>query len=411
MTKLAWRPLAFAAVLAALPLSSAVAVEKAPEPLSADVVAAMTPEEQGRVLEPLRVVADAAAKAGRTTQAEVFTQVEMAADYRSVNLYLTDPDRAPAFLDAVRKADPQAPVELLTVRRSAKSRQELRKEITELVGRKDLPFTVRTASSTVDGGLIDLGVDDLKAAREYFARPEVAQARTAAGATPVRIQESPAALPLSRWNDVPPFFVGGALGPATGSHAHCTSGIPGVSTVDGRRWLVTAGHCYNVGDTVFAAGGNLVGRVEAELPEIDSAFIEAKASRVTWDGFDEQGFTRTLNGVRDVAVGDFVCQLGYGSKDVCDIRTTHAGDATWVTNGTAVFGSTGAPQNGGPVARTGDSGGPVITVNDPVTRQLNGMVVAGFGCTVVGDEQVCNVLVGWVDVFDVFDKFALRLPD
>ncbi|MFD5564181.1 hypothetical protein [Kitasatospora griseola] len=149
----------------------------------------------------------------------------------------------------------------------------------------------------------------------------------------------------------------------------------------------------------------------AELPEIDLAFIEAKASRVTRDGFGEQGFTRTLNGVHDVAVGELVCRLGYGSKDVCDIRTTHTGNATWVTNGTAVFGSTGAPQNGGPVARTGDSGGPVITVNDPVTRQLNGMVVAGFGCTVVGDEQVCNVLVGWVDVFDVFDKSALRLTD
>ncbi|MFF2630368.1 hypothetical protein ACFVUN_31960 [Kitasatospora griseola] len=411
MKKLAWRPLAFAATLAALPLSSAVAVEKAPEPMSADVVAAMTPEEQGRVLEPLRVVADAASRAGRGTQADVYTQVEMAPDYRSVNVYLTDPDRAPAFLDAVRKANPQARTELLTVRRSAKSRQVLRKEITALMARKDLPFAINKASSTVDGSAIDLGVDDPTVAQGYFARPEVSQAQLAAGATPVRVRQSPAATPLSRWNDTPPFYAAAALGPIDGSRAHCTSGIPGISTADGRQWLVTAGHCYNLGDTVWAAGGNRIGVVQAKIADLDAGFIETPTAPFTWDGLDQQGYVRRLNGVRDVAVGDFVCQLGYSSKVVCNIRTTNAGDASWPTAGVTVFGSEGVPQNGGVVARGGDSGGPVITINDPDSRQLNGMVVDGFDCTFTTGEAVCTRAVAWVDVLTVFDRFALRLAD
>lgn len=85
----------------------------------------MGPERQGEVLEPLRVVADAAARVGRGAQADVYTQVEMASDYRSVNPCLTDPDRRAAFLDAVHRIDPEADTKLLNVRRSAKSRQRL----------------------------------------------------------------------------------------------------------------------------------------------------------------------------------------------------------------------------------------------------------------------------------------------
>ncbi|MCX2184091.1 S1 family peptidase [Streptomyces sp. SKN60] len=410
MKKAVWRPVVLAAALAVLPLMAASAEAGAPEPLSADVVAAMTPEQQGEVLEPLRVVADAAARAGRGAQADVYTQVEMAPDYRSVNLYLTDPGRRAAFVDAVREVNPKADTELLHVRRSAKSRQQLRKEMTALVSRKDLPFKVEMASSTVDGGAIDLGVDDAKAAREYLARPAVAKQLTQAGATPVRVRQSPAMVPLSgRWDDTSPFYAGAALGPATGSRAHCTSGIPAVSTVDSRRWLVTAGHCYGQGEVVFTAGGNRVGPVGAEIADLDSAFIETGTSPYTWDGTDAQGYTRRLNSVRNVAVGDFVCQLGYGSKVVCNIRTTHSGDATWVTEGAHIFGSAGVPHNGGVVARTGDSGGPVITINDPNSRQLNGMVVAGFGCTIIDGEKVCSSDIGWIEVLDIFDRFALAL--
>ncbi|WP_405705408.1 hypothetical protein [Streptomyces sp. NBC_00069] len=176
-----------------------------------------------------------------------------------------------------------------------------------------------------------------------------------------------------------------------------------------RQWLVTAGHCYGLGETVYTAGGNRVGTVGAKLDDLDSAFIETPTSRYTWDGVDAQGYTRYLNGVRNAAVGDYTCQLGYTSKVVCNTRTAYAGNATWVNNGAYVWGGASTPNNSSTVARPGDSGGPVITINNADSRELNGMVVAGFGCSGVGTSQVCNQ-VGWIEVGDIFDRFALRLP-
>ncbi|WP_328301547.1 S1 family peptidase [Streptomyces sp. NBC_00435] len=411
MKKAVWRPLALIAALAVLPLAAASAEARAPGPLSADVVAAMGPVRQGEVLEPLRVVADAAARVGRGAQADVYTQVEMAADYRSVNLYLTDPDRRAAFLDAVHKADPEADTKLLNVRRSAKSRQQLRKDIKAVVGRRDLPFTIATASSTVDGSAIDLGVDDPEAARRYLAQPAVARRLADAGSTPVRVRPWPASVPLSsRWDDSWPFKAGAALGPtAISGFANCTSGIPTQSTLDNRQWLITSSHCYSVGEAVTTGAGTYIGRDRSEDAELDAAFIDAGTGRSTWDGLDAQGYTRYLNGVRNVAVGDFVCQLGYNTKVFCNIRTEQAGDASWVLDGVTTFGSIGVPHYGGWLAQTGDSGGPVITINDQDSRQLNGMVSVGFGCNHAEGKTLCNRAVGWVDVYDILDRHHLVL--
>ncbi|MET9856738.1 hypothetical protein ABZY57_27835 [Streptomyces sp. NPDC006450] len=400
------RSIALAGALALLPLMSISAEAKSPGPLSADKVAAMTPERQAEVLEPLRVAADAAAQVGQGERADVYTQVEMASDYRSVHVYLTDVRRGREFLSAVRRTNPEADTRLIKVVQGKKSRQQLKEEINELTERTDLPFKVSLAGTSADGGTIELAVDDPGAAQGYLASPAVAERRSAASATPVEVRQAPAATPLTRWNDSAPFYAGAALGPAFGVQSNCTSGIPAVSTWDGRQWLVTAGHCYNVGNSVWAAGGNYIGRVEFKRPELDAAFIEAPTNRYTWDGTDATGYTRYLNGVRNVAVGDFTCQLGYNSKVVCNIRTVYAGNASWNINGTTVWGSYGVPHYGGVVARGGDSGGPVIYINDPNSRQLNGIVSAGWGCDA---NKVCSTGMAWVDVWSIFNGFAIKL--
>ncbi|MEV7283297.1 hypothetical protein AB0O01_01800 [Streptomyces sp. NPDC093252] len=399
--------LAVAAALSLLPLTltAASAAPNAPRPLSVAEVAAMSPEKQGEVLRPLRVVADAVAQVGQGDHADIYTQVEMASDYRSVNVYLTDVDRADRFLAAVRRANPRADTGLVTVLEGKKSRQQLRKEIGAIVADPALPFDVGLAGTSIDGGSIELAVDDPAAARAYLAAPAVAAARSAAGGTPVRVTKSAPARPLSRWNDTSPFYAGAALGPAYGTQSNCTSGIPAVSTWDGRQWLVTAGHCYNVNDHVYAAGGNYIGQVKYDLPAIDALFIETPTYRNTWDGTDAGGYTRYLNGVRNVAVGDFTCQLGYNSKVVCNIRTVYAGNAGWTVNGTTVWGSYGVPHYGGVVGRGGDSGGPVIYLNDPNSRELNGIVSVGWGCGSAG----CTTGLGWVDVWSIFNTFAIKL--
>jgi hypothetical protein len=385
---------------------SVSAAAETPGPLSVEMVAAMTPERQAEVLEPLRVAADAAAQVGQGERSDIYTQVEMAADYRKVNVYLTDVRRGGEFLSAVRRSSPKADTRLINIVQGKKSRHELRKEIDKLTSRSDLPFTVTLAGTSVDGGTIELAVDDPGAAQAYFGSPAVAGRRAAASATPVKVRQAPAATPLSRWNDSSPFYAGAALGPGSGGQSYCTSGIPAVSTWDGRQWLVTAGHCYGVGTSVYTAGGNYVGRVEFRKPELDASFIEAPTNRYTWDGTDATGYTRYLNGVRNVAVGDFTCQLGYNSKVVCNIRTVYAGNASWNISGTTVWGSYGVPHYGGVVGRGGDSGGPVIYINDPNSRQLNGIVSAGWGCDA---NKVCSTGLGWVDVWSIFNGFAIKL--
>jgi hypothetical protein len=399
------RTLALAGAFVVLPFMAVAAKAESPEPLSVDVVAAMTPERQGEVLEPLRVAADAVAQVGQGVRADIYTQVEMASDYRSVNVYLTDVRQGQEFVAAVHRANPEVDTKLINVVQGKKTRQQLREEISDIVDRPGLPFTVGLAGSSVDGGVIELTVDDLRAARAYLASPAGAQWRAAAGATEIRLRQAPPPRPLTRWDDVFPFFAGAALGPASGDQSYCTSGIPAISNWDGRQWLVTAGHCYNVGDHVSTAGGSYIGQIKYKRPALDSAFIETPTKRYTWDGMDAIGYSRYLNGVRNVAVGDFTCQLGYNTKVFCNIRVVNAGTKSWMVDGTRVWGSYGVPHYGGIVGRGGDSGGPVIHINDPNSRQLNGIVSVGGGC----DASECTAGLGWVDVWSIFNGFAITL--
>ncbi|MYZ35455.1 hypothetical protein GT002_10120, partial [Streptomyces sp. SID4917] len=238
MNKAIRRAIAVAGALALLPLLAVSAQAETPGPLSVEAVAAMTPERQAEVLEPLRLAADAVAQVGQGPRKDIYTQVEMAADYRSVNVYLTDLRQGRNFVAAVHKANPEVDTGLINVVKGEKSRQQLRKEIDAITSRSDLPFEVTLAGSSVDGGTIELAVDDPKAAERYFASPAVArQGAAAADGTEVRVRKAPSSTPLSRWNDTTPFYAGAALGPAYGSQSNCTSGIPAVSTWDGRQWL------------------------------------------------------------------------------------------------------------------------------------------------------------------------------
>lgn len=400
------RTWAVVVALLLLPLSTVAARAGSGDALSADLVAKMSPERQAEVLAPLRAAAEAVDKVGRGSHSDVYTQVALGTDYRSVKVYLTDVAQGAGFLAAVRRTAPNVDAGLIDVLAGQKTRKQLDAEISALTSRRDLPFDITLAGPSVDGGSIDLLVDDPAAARAYFAKPSVAKDREEASATPLRINKSTGAAPLTRENDTSPFYAAAALGPGSGGRSRCTSGIPSISTWDGRQWLVTAGHCYNVGDHVYALGGNYIGQVKYKRPEIDSLFIETPTLRYTWDGVDAAGYVRYLNGVRNVAVNDFTCQLGYNSKVVCNIRTVYAGNATWPVDGYTIRGSYGVPHYGGIVGRGGDSGGPVITVNHPDSRQLNGIISYGTGCNAARE---CSGGVAWVDVWTIFNNFAIKL--
>ncbi|MBW5484784.1 S1 family peptidase [Streptomyces bambusae] len=396
-------------------------------PLSQAGLDRMTDPQKAAVLNPLRLVGSAAQQVGRQQRQDVFTGVRIAPDHRSVELFLTDVHQKDSFLARVKSLEPKADLRLVDVKAAPSTRVELRNHIKRLkeLGPR-LPFEIQGIGHSVDGTQIQVMASDAKRARAYFASDPAARpgyggtgtadkagkgkagkgkaAGTGAGDGPALryevLQGEPKAgsAPLlhSRQDDSAPFYAGAALDNVGSPLSRCTSGIPAVSTWDGRQWLVTAGHCYAEGSAVHTNGGRYIGNVWRVLPQVDAAFIEAPTYRRTWDGLDTAGYSRYLNGVRSNVVNDEVCQLGYNSRVVCGIRVTnveydHGGVLTTV----------GVQKDGLTAARGGDSGGPVVTVNHPDSRELNGIVRGGW--------TGYPAWVVWVDVWDIFNAFAIKL--
>lgn len=266
-----------------------------------------------------------------------------------MELFLTDPGEKDAFLAQVKRRAPKADLGLVEVKAAPSSRTELLRHINRLKGLGSrFPFEIQGIGHSVDGTSIKVMASDAAKADTYFATAPAA--RLANGDTPrydVLQGQRRGSGPLlyTRQDDSSPFYAGAALDNAGNPQSHCTAGIPAVST---------------------------------------------------WDGLDATGCTRYLNGVRSNLVNDEVCQLGYNSKVVCGIRVTnvefdHGGVITTV----------GVQKDGATAARGGDSGGPVITINHPDSRELNGIVRGGW--------TGYPAWVVWVDVWDIFNAFAIKL--
>ncbi|MYW01164.1 S1 family peptidase [Streptomyces sp. SID3343] len=385
--------------LAVIPFSAAA---DEPGPLSAETLATMTPEAQGRLLEPLRAAADGAISVGQEQYADIFTSAEMSADYTTLHVYLTDTSQADVFIRQVHAKYPKINTKLLDVKQGKNSQAAMKSEALRYVANESLPFKVYSAAFAVDGGGVTLSVDKPSSASGFLASRESLD-KTAV-ALEIRVEQgSEGRLLATRENDSAPFYAGAALDWIDADRANCTSGMPSISTWDGRQWLVTAGHCYPVGQHVWTHGGTYVGQVKDKRPDIDAAFIETTTRANTWDGTDAAGYARALNGVRHTAVGDMVCNLGYNIKVMCNIRT--AGVNVWSAGDVGVMGMVGGQVDGYLAAVGGDSGGPIITVNDPNSRQLNGMVSIGFYCD---DIKRCRS-VGWISAATIQDVFAVRL--
>ncbi|WP_030671100.1 trypsin-like peptidase domain-containing protein [Streptomyces sp. NRRL B-1347] len=387
-------------LLTSLAPGSASAESPDRAPLSQADLDRMTVRQKAAVLNPLRLVGSTAQQVGREQRQDVFTGVRIAPGHRTVELFLTDPGKKDAFLARVKRAAPKADLGLVEVKSAPSTRTELLRHINRLKGLgSKLPFEIQGIGHSVDGTSIKITASDAAKAKAYFA--DAPAARLANGDTPRYevLQGQPRGTDpvlYTRQNDSSPYYAGAALDNAGSPEARCTSGIPAISNWDGRQWLVTAGHCYAEGANVHTNGGRYIGSVWRVLPQVDAAFIEVPTYRNTWDGLDATGYTRYLNGVRSNIVNDEVCQLGYNSKVVCGIRVTnveydHGGVLTTV----------GVQKDGATAARGGDSGGPVITINHPDSRELNGIVRGGWS----GSPS----WVVWVDVWDIFNAFAIKL--
>jgi hypothetical protein len=143
--------------------------------------------------------------------------------------------------------------------------------------------------------------------------------------------------------------------------------------------------------------------VKYEIQKIDAAFIEANTGQSVYDcclpGIDY----RQINGAASKPAGDLVCQMGYNSRVVCDLLVYNT-FYTYQANGTIVEAVAAIQGYSLQAAQGGDSGGSVISINDPNSRQVNGIVSGRGLCT---DGDWCILI--YIDVMRTFNDFAIRL--
>ena len=185
-----------------------------------------------------------------------------------------------------------------------------------------------------------------------------------------------------RYADTSP-FVGGARihGPfrdGGASPAQCTSNFAGKSTANGQYYEMTAWHCYKPTDKRFWAiagtsATNYIGSVSATDAAHDVAFIPVANGQRTlpliYDGdHNNPQQLKVVNGSASPQVGNLVCNSGASLAVICNVRIS----STWQwivknfytgADSPRIYGFLAYREGGGPVAATGDSGGPVFRLN------------------------------------------------
>ncbi|HKN51210.1 MAG TPA: S1 family peptidase [Amycolatopsis sp.] len=162
----------------------------------------------------------------------------------------------------------------------------------------------------------------------------------------------------SRHDDWSPWGGGSTIWNQTGGWI-CTSGF-GVRNSAGQKFILTAAHCGETGDTFADGTGEYIGQVSTRKDQYDQELIPASdASNEIYVGGTYDDTVTTVVGWGEVFVGQWLCQSGQTSADetggpVCDLQVTS-------TDG----GSVEAMQvDGQEAARSGDSGGPVYSAGD-----------------------------------------------
>jgi hypothetical protein len=213
-----------------------------------------------------------------------------------------------------------------------------------------------------------------------------------------------AELDWSRQADESSFWGGAAINASNGNGGWeaCSSGYPVSSSA--QAYMVTAGHCFNLGYTVYANhyGGN--GQVEGSVYARNYPYIEAELisggsySPTIYNGAqgDETSHV-SIWGRKYAWTGQTgYCRTGQTSGRYCDwaVGGTNAGYcANWPNNCTnGLYAFSGTPSSGG------DSGGPVYYPYNGgalITGTIIGNTcVPGLGCTSYA-EPIANVLSYW----------------
>jgi len=187
---------------------------------------------------------------------------------------------------------------------------------------------------------------------------------------------------LSRWSESSPIDGGAATYAGPG---YCTTGFRVL--VSGVARMVTAGHCYSLGTSVWSPGNGVwMGTVthRAPFPQRDLELIgSASYSNKIYVG-GTAGVLETIIGASDPTLAyDNYCFSGHVSGERCNMNVTNLNgsfcDTAGCTNNVAVF--------VGPfVAQGGDSGSPFYLAHQNSTNGIRGMVFARSGSTMYAEK-------------------------
>lgn len=395
-------------------------------------IATMVPAAQAALLDPLRATAGALSEAGRGMAADVFTSVEIDANHGVVNLYLTEPTRADGILETAKSANPSIDTSLVRPHRSTYTRAALARAQDAYLAQPH-PYAVYAVSAAPDGSGLQIAVDTpatagtadgidvavsplVRASTNMFS--PVATVSSASTVARIFTKGFPRQAKSDAWNNIkwhdhPPFIGGDVI---TNGSGHCTTGLPAVRQSDGRPVMVTAAHCFKLGERVFTGAGktwswsnhrigNYVGTVRSRSQVWDAELLVGADNNA-----DESDVNRwiPLTSVRYSFRGDMVCHSGAksayrGHSSPCGIKVTNP-DTRWLIHGYVARGVEGVDVHGwGSVV--GDSGATVwAATGNPNARQARGIVSDG-GKDGTADQR--RVL--WTEAVDIFRAFGLKL--
>lgn len=201
--------------------------------------------------------------------------------------------------------------------------------------------------------------------------------------------------PLTRENPAPPYQGGIPIRwDFWISGWDCTAAF-GVRNSAGTEYLLTAEHCYDVGDGIEDMNGDSVGTVRSETVRYDAALIQTDSQSGVWVNDD---FVFNVRSQQFSFEGEYVCQSGYTSyPNRCQIQVTNDLIQYELDDGKGVrVGVEGRQCGGCPAAAHGDSGGPVWSI-----RSSDGFVAArgivSAGHTPV-QEDVSYEYVIWSEI-------------
>jgi hypothetical protein len=415
----------------AVPFSSqAGAVVASRKVLTDQQIGTMAPAAQAALLDPLRAVAGALVDVGRGSGAAVFTSVDIDANHDVVNLYLTDPARANSFVRAARSADSSIDTGLIRIHRATFSLAAMDLALKAFLAKRH-SYAVYAVSPAPDGSGLRIEVDRKAvaiASGDNGAAFEPYKTATTVGvsAAPVVPRVTRSFTPGSarhtksaswnnvKWHDYSPFIGGDVI---TNGSGHCTTGLPAVRRRDKHPVMVTAAHCFRVGQRVYTAAGttwawsnrrigNYVGTVTSRNTRWDAEILDG-----TKNNADESDVNRwiPLTSVGYSYLGDWVCHSGarsasMGHSTPCGIKVTSQ-DLWFPIGGYYARGVEGVDVVHGWGSVNGDSGATVWAATGRANaRQARGIVSSG-GLDQTDDQR----RVDWTEAIDIFKAYRLEL--